>query len=73
MGQTPPLASKSKNRCLIRQDGASVRAGDFAFLFNEVLLGALSLGPGPAQNAAQPATWEFNDSIGIADPLLAKC
>jgi hypothetical protein len=63
------LAGETKNRCLIRQGGAFVQAGDFALHFNEVLLGTLSLGTGPAQNALQPATREFSDSKGIADSL----
>jgi hypothetical protein len=63
------LAGQSKNRCLIRQGGAFVQAGDFTFQFNEVLLVALGLGTGPAQNAAQPAAREFGDSKGIADSV----
>jgi hypothetical protein len=63
------LAGKSKNRCPIRQGGAFALAGDFALHFNEVLLVALSLGPGPAQNAVQPTTWELSDNKGIADSV----
>jgi hypothetical protein len=63
------LAGQTKNRCPIRQGGASVHAGDFAFHFNEVLLVALGLGKGPAQNAVKPAAREFGDGKGIADSL----
>jgi methyl coenzyme M reductase subunit C len=63
------LAGETKNRCLIRQGGAFVQAGDFALHFNEVLSVALSPGTGPAQHAVQPAAGEFGDSKGIADSL----